>query len=295
MVSGNQVRLEELSPGEMKSFRRAIATGELSKMIKPWTPWWATLTAKTISLGCDGTQLVISISNDQEVSCRSLDDSDVELNEVPRGPKDPLIPISKLTRGNPSPLLAVHLVDVIYSYCFTLRLYNGDWRADPLGAAMVVLSVSNVLREAAQPETVGEALIGCLERACSPAYSHMGGPRFGFALIEDTINLLSLGRNALICGLCDLQRLMKGGQKELESEKRKIRSKGEIDKLHKADRKTYFLMCWVHEQPGEVWSSLTAIVSAEKASFDAFESRAKDSPPSEKSSSKGKSLIEEVC
>ena len=41
-----------------------------------------------------------------------------------------------------SPLLAIHLVDVLYSYCFTLRR---EWQSDSLGAATMVLSVSSVL------------------------------------------------------------------------------------------------------------------------------------------------------
>jgi len=31
-------------------------------------------------------------------------------------------------------------------------------------------------------------------------------------------------------------------------------------------RKVYFLMCWVHEQPSEAWSSLSSILVVEKAS-----------------------------
>ncbi|KAH6777387.1 HIT-type Zinc finger family protein [Perilla frutescens var. frutescens] len=61
-------------------------------------------------------------------------DNDVtsdELQEIPLGPESPLPLVSKLTASGPSPLLAIHLVDIIYSYCFTIRLYNGDWKADP--------------------------------------------------------------------------------------------------------------------------------------------------------------------
>ncbi|KAK8599215.1 hypothetical protein V6N13_077147 [Hibiscus sabdariffa] len=39
-------------------------------------------------------------------------------------------------------------------------------------------------------------------------------------------------------------------------------------KLKLAEKKGHFIMCWVHEQPGdEAWSSLAAIVSAEKSSL----------------------------
>ena len=55
---------------------------------------------------------------------------------------------------------------------------------------MVVLSVSSVLGQGRQPETVLEALTHCLEKVCSPAYKHMGGLQFGLGVIDDVISLL---------------------------------------------------------------------------------------------------------
>jgi hypothetical protein len=38
--TGEEIKLEDLSDCEIKRFRQALASGELSKMIEPWTPWW---------------------------------------------------------------------------------------------------------------------------------------------------------------------------------------------------------------------------------------------------------------
>ena len=79
---------------EKKRFHRAIAYGELSKMIKPWDPWWSKPSARNICLSKEGTQLVQPLP-DQEL----LDDdigSD-ELSEVPLGPEIPLPPLSRLS------------------------------------------------------------------------------------------------------------------------------------------------------------------------------------------------------
>ncbi|KAL3652153.1 hypothetical protein CASFOL_001834 [Castilleja foliolosa] len=253
ILSGAQISLNDLSFEEKKHFQRAIASGELSKSIQPWDPWWLKPSAKRISLSPDGTQLVLPISNNE-----SENDN---WHDVPRGPEIPLPPISRLTSSDPSPLLPIHLIDVMYSYCFTLRLYNGDWKTDPLEASTMVLSISSVLgQQQRQPETMLEALLHCLERTCSNSYKHAGGLRFGLRVLEDVIGLLCLGGDALVCLLCDVRRLVETGEREAKAERiGKTRSK-----LRFAERKVYFLMCWVHEQGGEVWGPLAGIVETEK-------------------------------
>ncbi|CAI0408839.1 unnamed protein product [Linum tenue] len=270
---GGQITLDDLSIEEKKRFDRALASGELSKFFKPWDPWWLKPSARAISLSKQGTQLVQPIADtDHEPSSLpspspqdnvAQDESSVE---IPPGPQIPLPPVAKLIAKEPSPLLAIHLVDIIYSYCFTLRVYNGDWNSDAIGSVTVLLSVSQVLGQASQPENVMEALSYCLEQACSPEYRHMGGSRFGLSIIDDMIKLLSLGRGALICMLADLERLVRAAEKELKGERRLNSSSETRIKLKLAERKIYFIMCWTNDQPDEAWSSLATIVRTEHTS-----------------------------
>ncbi|KAK7308678.1 hypothetical protein VNO77_42298 [Canavalia gladiata] len=292
LLSGQEISFDDLSLEEKKRFHRAIAYGELSKMIEPWDPWWSKPSARKIRLSKGGTQLVQPLS-EQELA------DDIESDEssyIPLGPEIPLPPLSRLSSKEPSPLLTVHLVDILYSYCFTLRLYNGDWRSDALGSVMVVLSVSSVLGQGMQPETVLEALCHCLEQVCSPAYRHMGGLQFGLCVIDDVISLLGLGTPALVCALCDMRRLIQEGGKEAKPEKPSKLQKDGIrsSTVKMAERKIYFIMCWVHEQPEEAWSSLAAIVRAEKTSAMEFQWSNKAEKLNNKAKIKGKSLIEEI-
>ncbi|GJU35946.1 zinc finger HIT domain-containing protein 2 isoform X2 [Tanacetum coccineum] len=106
-----------------------------------------------------------------------------------------------------------------------------NWESDPVGSTTVVLSISSVLCHNSQPENVSEALSYCLEQTCSPAFRHMGGLQFGLGILEDVVkSLLSLGGDGLVCGLCDLHRMIKAGMKE----------------------------------PQEAWSSLAGLVTVEK-------------------------------
>ncbi|KAL0326709.1 UNVERIFIED_CONTAM: hypothetical protein Sangu_1748900 [Sesamum angustifolium] len=293
---GGQISFDDLSVEEKKRFQRAVATGELSKLIEPWDPWWFKPSAKNISLSFDGTQLVRPIVKE---GVGTSSENGVESNQwhdIPPGPETPLLPVRKLTASAPSPLLTVHLVDIIYSYCFALRLYNGDPKSDPLESVMVVLSVSSVLGQGGQPETISEALLHCLEHTCSPTYRHMGGLQFGLRLIDDVIHLLYLGSSALVCLLCDMQKLIQAAEKELKSEKLHKSKRAELkSKLRSAERKVYFMMCWVHEQPSEAWSSLAAIVNTENSSAVVFaDSKKSTVRMQEKTERSGKPLIKEV-
>lgn len=295
ILSGYQVSFDDLSAEEKKRFQRAIASGELSKMIEPWEPWWLKPSARTISLSKEGTQLVQPLAK-QEASVSVEDDLEsYQSSEIFLGPESPLPPVSKLSSVEPSPLLAVHLVDILYSYCFTLRVYNGDWQSDAIGSALVVLSMSSVMGQGGQPGSVLEALSYCLEQICSPAYRHMGGLQFGLGLIDDVISLLSLGSSALVCSLSDMHRLIQAGERELKSEKSKKSRRVEIrNKLKLAERKIYFIMCWVHEQPSEGWSSLATIVGAEKSSVMAYGGNKQSVKMNNMAETKGKVFIEEI-
>ncbi|KAL2903088.1 Zinc finger HIT domain-containing protein 2 [Bienertia sinuspersici] len=293
VLSGGEINYDDLNTQEKELFQRAIATGELSKMIEPWEPWWLKPFARTISLTHEGTRLIQPLSNEEPSGSHSPNHPE---NEIPPIPESPIPPLKNLTCAEPSPLLAFHLVDILYSYCFTLRLYNGDWQSDAIGVSTVVLTVSSVLGQGAQPESMLEAVSCCLEQTCSPAFVHMGGSQFGFGVLDDVVSLISLGRPALICALCDLQRIVETGERDLKSEKpRKAKSSEIKRKLKFAGRKVYFILSWVNEQQEEVWSSLLVLVQAEKASQLDYQNNGKKRfSETEKANNESKSLIEEV-
>lgn len=77
----------------------------------------------------------------------------------------------------PSPLLPVLLVDVLYAYAHTQRLYaRGDWGADALGAAGALLAVSQVLSADARPPSVAAALAGAMAAAVQPGVALTSAP-----------------------------------------------------------------------------------------------------------------------
>ncbi|GAB2227793.1 hypothetical protein Droror1_Dr00009620 [Drosera rotundifolia] len=230
--AGGEIEYDGMSTEEKELFRRAVASGELSKMIEPWDPWLKP-PARTLTLS---RELVKPLSTHDNPESSKDDSESDSANEIPAGPETPLLTVSNLTTAEPSPLIAFHLIDILYSYCFTLRLHNGS---------------------------------------------------------------------AIICGLCDLQRLIQTAAKCLRSEKSRKAKRDELKSLLKhAERKVCFIMCWVREQEVEVWSSLAGVeiwsslagvVKVEKASILEYQAKGRFFDTGRKTMKEGKTLIEEVA
>lgn len=73
---------------------------------------------------------------------------------VPPPPSEDLPPLSSLTRTPPSDLLGYHVTSVLYGYCYVMRLFNGEWGADPVDAAETLVAVAPVLSDGATPSSI---------------------------------------------------------------------------------------------------------------------------------------------
>ncbi|GAQ90932.1 hypothetical protein KFL_007030050 [Klebsormidium nitens] len=154
-------------------------------------------------------------AEDADVSTEREDVSEEEARpSIPPPLEEDLPPLAALTKSPPSPLLGFHLTSVLYAYSYVLRLFNGDWAADPLDAAGILVEVSPVLSDGAMPASGEDALHGCLERACSPSLAGHGGRAFARGLLGDVNALLSLGRPGVVCALADVQRMLLAAQGE---------------------------------------------------------------------------------
>ncbi|MCO5575629.1 hypothetical protein L7F22_029431 [Adiantum nelumboides] len=274
---GMDIQLGDLSAEEEKAFLRALAAGELSHMIKPWEPWWLSPLASRIVLTKEGTRVA------QPLEHSDKDESDHF--DVPSPLGSPLPPLRDLTSKLPSPLLGIHLVEVLYSYCFTLRFFNGDWTCDTVAAAWTCLSVSHVLGSSACPETIREALNDCFVTICSPYFKSAGGLKFALALLDDVVALLRVGRPGVICALADLHRMLEKAVKDFKQgvctpahklypptgrQKTKASSSSQ---LKVACKKVFFLLCWANEQPFEVFGTHAFIVENEKGEVSEIQER----------------------
>ncbi|KAK3281991.1 hypothetical protein CYMTET_10254 [Cymbomonas tetramitiformis] len=158
---------------------------------------------------------------------------DVPLATPPPLPSAALPKLETLLPGSPSPNLRWHLLDVLYSYCLTLRVYNGDWQSCPEEAAETLLTVSAVLgidgggsarrgrdKRASMPSgstqsvsisSAKGALGGAMERAVGfggPLHSSGSTRAAAKAGLLDVAQVLAGERASVVCALHDVQRLL---------------------------------------------------------------------------------------
>lgn len=136
---------------------------------------------------------------------------------IPEPLTEPLPALRSLTAAQPSPTLGWQLLDILYAYCCTMRVYHGDPRVDPAEAAATALALSASLKPpeagaGAGPASSAEtALLECLVCAArlQLAGGGDGGSRaFAISVLCDVATLAAGGRPATLCALADLRRLL---------------------------------------------------------------------------------------
>lgn len=60
------------------------------------------------------------------------------LQRLPPAPEEALPVLTSLTKAAPSPLLQWQLLDILYSYAFVMRVYNGEYSTDALVRLIVL-------------------------------------------------------------------------------------------------------------------------------------------------------------
>mgnify|MGYP001810764165 CR=1 FL=1 len=225
-----EVSAEDLSPAELAAFHRALAAGELSDTLAPWQPWWLTEEAAALELGVGGTPLVVA-AEEQASAAADGEQQRRQQALLPVPPSRPLTPLATLTRAAPSPVLRGQLLDLLYSYCLTLRRYNGDWEWEAADAADTLFALSAVLTAAAGggaedgsttasgDEAGGDAasvLLACVQRACRPPVGGAELRGFAVSVLSDVAAMLRLGRAVVLTALMDTSRLVEAARQQLE-------------------------------------------------------------------------------
>lgn len=227
-------------------------------MIGAWQPWWILSAIRQLSLGISGTSLVRELPSEQDPGPA------VESTDLPAPPDAPIPSLRSLTSTPPSPRLPFHLADLLYAFCFTCRVYNGEWGWDAPGAAGALLSISGVLGQEGTPGSLEEALGGCLERASRVEWKDRGGPAYRVALIADVAALLEGGRTAVVLSLEEMRRMMEAGMRDSGEKRGKGRSRDTErgPKMRPVVRKLLFFSAWANEEASYVWEKSGADVQA---------------------------------
>jgi hypothetical protein len=160
--------LDNLTPEEQRHFLRDVADGSLSKFVEPWEPWWERseeqFMAQLKLQQIETSQQHSGLQENDESDKHNADEIDPDISSHMNisgcvGPPAAALillqpsawpPVSQLCRNNPPAELQFNLVDVLLSYCCTMRIFQGDWSADVGEASAMMIQLSAVLQRDAR-------------------------------------------------------------------------------------------------------------------------------------------------
>lgn len=246
LACGEALDLEALTPQEQQAFLAAVASGELGKDVKVWTPWWT-----QGGLSAAGTPLVVVEKQEEdeheegeEEACVTFATLYSQLQQ-----ETTKLPSSSPSRSkaSPSPLLKFHLLDILFAYVAVLRTYNGCWAVAPGEATDDLLGLSAVLRQQpGQPAPPLESAAGALAHSMmalrqwrgldtSSSLTAASSLDMGVALAQDVAAVLT-HRVRAQAALLDAARLVHAALWEVLGESDDEREKEEETAAHLADK-----------------------------------------------------------
>uniref|UniRef100_H3AFL9 Zinc finger HIT-type containing 2 n=2 Tax=Latimeria chalumnae TaxID=7897 RepID=H3AFL9_LATCH len=271
---------ERLTERERKEFQALVEGDKIGTLVPEWKPWWerheAGLVQELESVGKweeaepkkekDKDEEVTTVGkihteageirkpedqppqNDKNRKSDGQGGSATQLQTVDSAPPVPvkIPPLGSLTR-NPSPLVRFSVVNVLYSYAFCLKLYNGDISQSSLAEefAEAVLDVSAVLNSSRVFNSTAEALHSATEAV--QAGRHGSGPQGVIGAILAVAHILSgesrsKSHQYALAALSHLGKLLGKVRKRWQHDQ-----KDGYQTLFRARKKCEFLLAWANQ------------------------------------------------
>lgn len=279
----SELSLDCLTHEERAQFLSEVADGRLSQFVALWQPWWLRdphqYEQETAALRRQGALIEeIGFSSDDEqedkeeqdvselltIKSRTLPVALFTAELAERMPPDlkSLLPPGS---AGPSPLLRVHLMEILFSYAMIMRTFNGDWQQDVEDAALTLLHLCQVLGQDAKFDSMAHVLHACkLKRVDnSVATTKTVGTVESHRLALSDAQALLTSRTFVLDALIDLRQLVASYRQELlarssdESAQRRAPTTSKtVAKQHKrttraaarrmdgVERKLWFYLVW---------------------------------------------------
>lgn len=203
-----------LSIEELADFRNFIKSGDVDAYFEVWTPWWN--------------------RNTSDFKIQPIDEDMTEISEPPFPEIMKDIPsFESLTKISPSPFVVYNLLDILYAYCYTACLYNGDLNSDIEGIISSIMNISGVLALNKVHTSSSEAVKYCIEKSLT--IETKVSQAFSEKIIKDIYDILEKGSEYCLMALSDLQRIF------VSSKKRGTKLLSHVIK------KIFFYLAWTNE------------------------------------------------
>jgi hypothetical protein len=224
------ISLEDLTEAEKQHFFNSIHSGILAKDIDIWKPWWEaptplsniTYSLKTSSSLSslslhdeDGEDGRTSETNVAKAGSSSSSSSSLQLSEMKYNLLQDEVAIlpgfSEVSKRPASPLMKYLLVDILFSYCYMMRIYNGDYDIDLISALNTLVSSSAVLKCDAKHESMFQVIHTCCELVANDKHNNNNNNKFDVnktLLSFKDVCIILKKRKFVLCALADCRKLM---------------------------------------------------------------------------------------
>ncbi|XP_055348128.1 zinc finger HIT domain-containing protein 2-like [Paramacrobiotus metropolitanus] len=212
---------ERLTAEEKREFEEFAEKSDLSLLIDVWTPWWTRelIRPKISEISDSATASILSSRPDIPALFPAPDLSAL----FQRHPPHPSVPFA--------------LINLLYAYALTARLYNGDHATMAAPAADNLLELSCGLRGDRVLQSPAEAVLAVLDDADrSSVKGSLAARTFRSLGMRDVVQIVA-DEVFVAAALADIRRVCRTAWKERGKEK----------KLADAFKKAEYFLAWMEE------------------------------------------------
>jgi len=235
-----------LTESERAEFEKLVTSNQMHRLVELWAPWW-----------CVSSEPLV-----EEIGKESA-----TTNAIP-----PLLAdirnIEQLAKCGTSDLISFSIINVLYAYAYTARLYNGEHLMVASESAVVILDISESLGRGVFTD-VALAVGGCLSRLdCSTAQAHFISRQYSISVVDDVCKIVAgASRNPVpfpLAALSDCHRIFRAARKEVNRDRKKSGTGGECadkDKVcyHAVEKKLEFFVSWTSSHGHKLLDLLPAL------------------------------------
>ena len=278
---------QRLTEPERAEFEKFVSSDQICSLVKLWVPWWyASLQTMVEEIGTESAAA----------------------NAVP-----PILAnvqhIDQIAKCGTSDLIPFSIVNVLYAYAYTARLYNGEHVLMASESAITLMDISESLSRGIFSDA-SLAVGGCLSRLdCSAAQMHFVSREYSISVVDDVCKLVAGAmRNPVpfpLAALADCHHIFHVARKEARQElKKSCAGEERADDARKlyfaVQKKLEYFISWISSYGHTLLDLLPALelesceLTTQLATYRTEHARVEEILEHKKSDGKCSPLIEEI-
>ena len=278
---------QRLTEPERAEFERFVSSDQVSSLVQLWVPWWYA-----------SPQTLVEEIGKQSTAANGVPPVLASVQHI-----------DQLAKCGTSDLILFSIINVLYAYAYTARLYNGEHMTMASESATAVLDISECLSRGVFSD-VSLAVGGCLSRLdSSAAQMHFVSREYSVSVVDDVCKLVAGAvKNPVpfpVAALSDCHRIFHIARKEAGKELKKSCSADKcIDDARKryyaVEKKLEYFISWTSSHGHTLLDLLPALelesceLTTQLATYRTEQARVEEILEHKKSESKQGPLIEEM-